>query len=134
MIQTTTRRGFGKARRPANGRTYGAEGMNNTEAAYAGYLERLRRAGEILEYRFERLKFRMADKTFYTPDFFVVQADYSIEIHEVKGHWEDDARVKIKCVAEENPWFTFVAVKKGKGAYAWDYEYFAAAKKNRSKS
>lgn len=40
----------------------------------------------------------MADKTFYSPDFIVPALD-CIEVHEVKGHWEDDARVKIKVAA-----------------------------------
>ena len=33
-----------------------------------------------------------------------------MELHEVKGHWQDDARVKIKVAAEQYP-FRFVAVK-----------------------
>ena len=36
--------------------------------------------------------------------------DGTLECHEVKGHWEDDARVKIKCAAEKFP-FRFVAMK-----------------------
>ena len=59
---------------------------------------------------------------FYTPDFLVILADGRIELHEVKGHWEDDARVKIKVAAAQKPWFTFVAVKWVKGG--WEYERF----------
>lgn len=84
--------------------------MNKTEAAYAAFLELRRAAGEILWYRFEGVKLRLADNTFYTPDFAVMAADSSMEMHEVKGHWEDDARVKIKVAADQYP-FRFIAMK-----------------------
>jgi hypothetical protein len=95
--------------------------MNKTEAEYAGRLEIKKRAGEILDYRFEHLKIRLADKTFYTPDF-VVYAPDGMEFHEVKGHWEDDARVKIKVAAEQNQMHRFVAICKIKGQ--WHEEDF----------
>ena len=67
-------------------------------------------AGEIAWYKFEGIKFRLADNTFYTPDYAVMLADGTMEIHEVKGYWEDDARVKIKVAAETYP-FRFIAGK-----------------------
>jgi hypothetical protein len=96
--------------------------MNKTESAYAAHLELRKRAGEILDYRFEPLKLRLAPNTFYTPDFLVITPAQA-EIHEVKGFWEDDARVKIKVAAESFPWFQFVAVMR-KGSM-WDIERFA---------
>ena len=96
--------------------------MNQTEAAYSRKLELMKAAGEILWFSFEGLKFRLADNTFYTPDFPVMRADGVIEIHEVKGMWTDDARVKIKMAAELFP-FRFVAVKKARGGQ-WSSEYF----------
>jgi hypothetical protein len=66
--------------------------------------------GEVLWYKFEGLKLRLADNTFYTPDFAVMMSDCSIECHEVKGFWQDDARAKIKIAADMYP-FRFVAVK-----------------------
>jgi hypothetical protein len=95
--------------------------MNRTEAAYAITLDMRMRVGEILWYEFEALKLRLADNTFYTPDFFVMLADRSLECHEVKGFWQDDARVKIKVAAEHFP-FRFVAVKKSK--QGWETEEF----------
>lgn len=95
--------------------------MNKTEAAYAARLESLKLAGEIADYRFECLKLRLADNTFYAPDFMVLRPDGAFEIHEVKGHWEDDARVKIKVAAELYP-FKFIAARKVKGA--WLFEEF----------
>ena len=84
--------------------------MNRTEAAYAAELEVRKAAGDVAWYRFEGLKLRLADSTFYTPDFAVMLHDGVMECHEVKGHWQDDARVKIKVAAELYP-FRFVAVK-----------------------
>ncbi len=84
--------------------------MNKTEQAYASHLEALRAAGRVLWYRFEGLKLRLADNTFYTPDFAVMASDGQLECHEVKGFWTDDARVKIKVAAEQYP-LTFLAVK-----------------------
>ena len=88
--------------------------MNKTESAYAEYLERLKLGGHICDWKYEAVKLRLADKTFYTPDFLVVMPDGLIELREVKGFLEDDARVKIKVAAEQFP-FRFIAVKKGCG-------------------
>jgi len=96
--------------------------MNKTEAAYGKRLELLKGAGEVLWYRFEGMKFRLADKTFYTPDFAVMLADGTMEIHEVKGFWTDDARVKIKVAAEMYP-MRFLAIKKKAGG--WEMEDFS---------
>lgn len=97
-------------------------GMNKTETAYAQSLELLRQVGEVTWFCFEGWKFRLADNTFYTPDFAVMLADGSLEAHEVKGFWEDDARVKIKVAAELYP-IPFIAIKKVKGG--WEREVFA---------
>lgn len=96
--------------------------MNKTEAAYDAYLATLMAAGLVLWYKFEGLKLRLADNTFYTPDFAVVGADGVMECHEVKGFWQDDARVKIKVAADIYP-FRFLAVKKVKGG-KWEIEVF----------
>lgn len=88
--------------------------MNKTEAKYADHLEALRIAGKVLWFKFEAIKLRLASNTFYTPDFLVMAADESLELHEVKGHWEDDARVKIKVVAEQYP-FRVLAVTYKRG-------------------
>lgn len=98
---------------------------NKTEAAYEQYLELQYKAGEILWYRFEGIKLRLADNTFYTPDFFVLRKDGHLECHEVKGFWKDDARVKIKVAASLYP-FAFLAVtqKSKKAAGGWEVERF----------
>jgi hypothetical protein len=95
--------------------------MNKTEQGYGQHLELLKRAGEVLWYRFEGVKLRLADNTFYTPDFAVMVSTGQMELHEVKGFWQEDARVKIKVAAEMYP-FRFLAVKvrskKEGGGYA----------------
>lgn len=85
--------------------------LNSTEQAYEQHLKQLQKEDQVLWFRFEGLKLRLADNTFYTPDFVVQMSDNTIECHEVKGFWQDDARVKIKVAAEMYP-FRFVAVKK----------------------
>ncbi|MCK1718883.1 DUF1064 domain-containing protein [Bradyrhizobium sp. 141] len=84
--------------------------MNKTEAKYDSHLWDLRRTGDVLWHKFEGVKLRLADNTFYTPDFAVMLADGTMEMHETKGFWEDDARVKIKVAASLYP-FRFLGLK-----------------------
>lgn len=99
--------------------------MNKTEAAYAAELQARQVAGEVAWYRFEGIKLRLADNTFYTPDFAVMLADGQMEAHEVKGFWRDDARAKIKIAADQYP-FRFIAVtaKTKKAGGGWEIEVF----------
>lgn len=99
--------------------------MNRTEEAYAKHLELLRSAGNVLWWRFEGIKLRLADNTFYTPDFAVLAGDGVMELHEVKGFWMDDARAKIKIAAEQYPFrfFAFKAEAKKRGG-GWKAEEF----------
>jgi len=68
--------------------------MNKQEAQYAQYLELLRKSLQIIHWSYESIKLRLADRTWYTPDFLVI-----------------NARVKIKVAAEQYPMFRFKAVK-----------------------
>lgn len=99
--------------------------MNKTERSYAGRLDQMKYAGKILWFGFEAIKLRLADNTFYTPDFAVMAADGVIELHEVKGFWTDDARVKIKVAADKFP-FRFMAMKPRsmKAGGGWEVEEF----------
>jgi len=99
------------------------EGLNKTEEAYQKYLDLLQKTGEVLWFKYEGLKLRLADNTFYTPDFAVMAADGTLECHEVKGNfWTDDARVKIKVAASLYP-FRFLSARKVKGG-KWEFETF----------
>jgi hypothetical protein len=100
--------------------------MNRTEQRYADHLEMRRLGGEVLWYAFGAISFRLAPKTHYHPDFLVMLADDSLEVHEVKGSVrnrqtgvtkplvEDDAAVKIKVAAERYP-FRFVMAWEERG-------------------
>ena len=104
----------GRARQHTPGR------MNKTEEKYAKeMLETRILAGEVVAYWFDSHKLRLADNTWYTPDFMVQLASGEIEYHEIKGHWEDDARVKIKVAASLYP-FRFLAVRRVKGQWAFE--------------
>ena len=97
--------------------------MNNTEAKYAKHLDELLLAKEILWYKFEGVKLRLAGNTTYSPDFAVMNKNNEIELHEVKGFWTSTARVKIKVASEQYP-FKFIAVyaKTKKDGGGWKFE------------
>lgn len=103
--------------------------MNKTERRYAGHLESLKIAGDIKDYLHEPFNIRLGKRTFYKPDFLVVNAENEIEVHEVKGYWRDDAKVKIKLAAERVPWFRFKAVYYN--ANGWNEEVFEPYRGNK---
>ena len=101
--------------------------MNKLESRYATHLGNLKSCGGILDWKFDAVKLRLAEKCFYTADFFVVMPDMTIEFHEVKGqkkkkngeagfYAEDDAIVKIKVAAALYP-FSFKYVFLSNGAW-----------------
>jgi len=95
---------------------------NKTEAAYARHLEALKFAGEIIDYWFEEIKFKIGTSAcWYEPDFLVQVKSGAMEIHECKGHWKEDALVKIKALALRHP-FRVIAVRLIKGA--WEIREF----------
>lgn len=100
--------------------------MNKTEAAYAHILKMRKLAGEVLHYDYEPERLRLADNTYYVPDFRVVMADLTIEFHECKAVTvtnkllcEDDARAKFKIAADSH-WmygWRMVGLRKGNVVY-----------------
>lgn len=98
-------------RRRGGRRQHLAGQMNRLETRYAEELVLRMAAGEITWWAFEAIKLRLAPRTFLTVDFAVLpKFSHRLELHEVKGHWEDDARVKIKVAAEMYPCFFFRAL------------------------
>lgn len=96
--------------------------MNKTEAKYAEHLDALKFAGEISGYWFEEIKFKIGTSAcWYEPDFMVQKSNGEIEIHEVKGHFEDDALVKTKSLALRYP-FRVISVRWVKGE--WEVREF----------
>ncbi len=109
-------------RRHARGRRRAGPrgGMNRTERDYATHLEALKLAGQIDWFGFESLKFKLADRCYYLPDFVLMTHDGELQLHEVKGHLEDDAAVKLRVMAREYWMFRlFIVRRKGAG---WDLE------------
>ena len=98
---------------------------NKLESQYEVDLKSRMRAGEVVWYRFEGLKLRLADNTFYTPDFAVMLANGQLECHETKGFWREDARVKIKVAAEQYPFrFISITARAKKDGGGWEVEEF----------
>ena len=91
--------------------------LNRTELAFLYWLRATRTHEDI---GVQSLTFKLGDDCRYTPDFSAVR-ERRLYIYEVKGHWEDDARVKIKAAARMFRWACFVAVQKRKGG-GWDFE------------
>jgi hypothetical protein len=104
--------------------------MNKTEAAYDAYLTLLLKAGEIDGFKFEAIKLKLADNTFFTPDFLVMAKDGVIELHDTKGTtkkarasgikeaapWiEEDAKIKLRLTAELYPFRVFAVFKTSEG-------------------
>lgn len=85
------------------------------EARYAGWLSvecAHAHPGEVRWFAYECLRLRLAQvftstgksrSTWYTPDFLVIRHS-RVEIDEVKGHWREAARIKMKLVAQQFPW------------------------------
>jgi hypothetical protein len=95
---------------------------NGLEADYAALLEVRKRAGELHDWRYQPLRLILADRTTYEPDFLVIAPDLTLELHETKGWFRDDARVKVKVVARLFPWFKIVIVTRKSQRQGWQYE------------
>ncbi len=94
--------------RPANLNT---KGQNKTEARFDRWLAELKDAGRIAHYEFETIKLRLADRTWYKPDFDVWLPDDRLLFVEVKGTYiRDDANDRIKIAPEQHRFPFFLAV------------------------
>lgn len=91
--------------------------MNKWERRYADRLELLKAGGEVLWWKFEGITLKIAPDCRYTPDFLVMLKDSTLELHEVKGFWRDDAKVKCRLAADLFPFPVWI-VKPMKGG--WD--------------
>lgn len=90
------------------------KGMNKWEAAFALTLEYQRSIGELVWWDFEPFRIRLADGAFYRPDFVTVDKEGRTAIYEVKGHFREAARVRLKVAVEKLP-YPFYLVRKSKG-------------------
>ena len=87
--------------------------MTRWESSYAERLEMFRMEGSIIEWKYESIRFKLAENTTYTPDFMVITKD-SIEFHEVKGQRYAAGMAKFKVCAELYPWAVWRMVEKTK--------------------
>lgn len=90
---------------------------NATEKAYRSHLGALATAGKVLWFDYEPCNFKLAPKTYWTPDFLVLDADsLELQVHEVKAKWKKEkgphieaaGNVKIKVFADLYPLRCFV--------------------------
>ena len=93
--------------------------MNKTEQSYAeDVLDLALARGDIRWYKFEAIKLRLADGTFYEPDFLVLTDKSLLECHEVKGAYlAEMSLVKPRVAASMFPFRFVLAQKVRKGEW-----------------
>lgn len=103
LAACTAARAPAPAAMPTAKGTENPSGLNKLEQRYADELESQLQRGEIAYWKAHPFGLRLADKTFYHPDFLVMLADGTLEVHETKGFMRDDANVKLKVAASQFP-------------------------------
>jgi hypothetical protein len=112
--------------------------LNRTELAYAKVLEGLRIGNKVEWFKYEAIKLRLADNTFYTADFFVMTKEGELQVHEVKGSTArknnlgervgtkpfilNESNTKIKVAAELFPFRFFIVWPPDRGMSEWNRE------------
>lgn len=82
--------------------------MSAPERTYAEVLDGEVAAGRVLQWWYEAIQLRIADRTTYLVDFMVLKSDLSIEMVEIKGkHVWHASVVKFKAARELYPLFKF---------------------------
>ncbi len=93
--------------------------MRKTEIMYAATLENMKASGEIIDYRFEPIKFILThgiphkvNEMSYKIDFMVVYPGHFcfVEVKGCKAAEHEDSWVKLKTTCEMFPWFQFKKV------------------------
>jgi len=97
--------------------------LNNTEKAFAAYLQERQAAGAIVWWKAHPFNVTLAKNTHYRPDFLVLNADMSLVIYEVKGSFTSEkGQMKIKLCVEALPVFKVIkATYKNK---TWSFQEF----------
>lgn len=97
--------------------------LNRTEKAFAAYLQERQAAGAIIWWKSHPFNVRLAENTFYRPDFLCLLADMSLVIYEVKGSYTSDkGQMKIKLCVEALPVFKVIKASRKNGV--WNFEEF----------
>lgn len=95
---------------------------NRWERGYWEHLEARRAAGEIVDFRYECMTFKLGHDCRLTPDFMVLMPDGRIELHEIKGRREEDAMVKLRVFATVYPYWPLYIVTKDRPESGWQFE------------
>jgi len=97
--------------------------MNSSEERYArDVLDPMIAAGELHEWLFEPVTFRLGHDARFTPDFLLVYPDGSLELVDFKGHQEEAALVRVKAAASRYPWFAWSIVNRRRRADGGGYQ------------
>lgn len=96
---------------PPRGVSIAKPRMNKLENAWAVQLEMQRAAGLIQRWEYEAVRLRLADDTYFTPDFYVEIGD-RIRFDETKGFMREAARVRLNVAARLYPRFTFRLIRR----------------------
>lgn len=81
------------------------------------YLETMMFARRLRRFRYEPMRLRLADGSWYKPDFLVEHNDGRLELEEVKGYRREAAIVRFKVARELYPMFTFTMITKRNGQW-----------------
>lgn len=89
---------------------------SNLERDFAMYL-----AADGSDVYYEPFRLKLANGAYYKPDFMIVSPlDQTMIVYEVKGHWREAAKVRIKVAAGLHPYLRFVVVTREEGQ--WQFE------------
>jgi hypothetical protein len=76
----------------------------------------------VVDWKYEPVTFRLADDTRYTPDFWVLRKDGTLEFHETKGFMRPQARIRLMVAAAQFPEFRFFLVTRPTVKSPWKIE------------
>ncbi len=97
--------------------------MNRLEETFATDVLGLQLSAKLIQwFEFEPMRLRLGGSAFYKPDFIVIDGIGQVLAYELKGHWREAARARIKIAASRFPWIKFVAVTWDR--VGWHYEEF----------
>lgn len=99
---------------PMTPRSNKIEGVYDSklERDYAQHLKLMEHDGTIRSWLHHPMRLRLADGTYYTPDFLVVMPNGGVELHETKGFMREASRVRLNVAADKFRCFTFRLVKR----------------------
>jgi hypothetical protein len=90
---------------------------SKTERYYSWELDEQQKAGAILRWEYEALKFRLADGALFTPDFCVWMPG-QLQLREIKGGFiREAARVRFLVAKRLYPEFTWRMIQRQKSGW-----------------